>query len=126
MTMTDREINKRIAEFMGWKNLAWKDAGLEHWTHWPAGWYGDGPTGECYLTSDYINSVDDLIPVLEKLRADGKNLAVTMCGRKQYAADIWDAKDRLLGEGVADSMAMAICHAVMTFLGERRNDKEGT
>jgi len=116
--LTNRETNRRIAEFLGWSNLQWRDAGTDGITSWPAGWYGDSPVGKGYLAADYTRYVDDLIPVTEKLRQDDVYLEVAVTGRKSYAADLYDKRDKLLSTGQANTMAMAICHAVMTYLEE--------
>jgi hypothetical protein len=116
--ITDQEINKRIAEFMGWKNLEWCKSSSNLGITLTAGWYGESPIGSGHLTSDYTHSVDDLIPVIEKLRNEGVYIEIATTGHKSYSVDLYDRRDKLLSKGQANSMAMAICHAVMTFLGE--------
>ena len=114
--ITDQEINRRIAEFMGWQNLEWREATSHIGIVIPAGWYGDSSIGPGHLLSNYANNVDDLIPVIEKLRKDEKYLEVVVTGSKNYVADMYDKRDKRLASEIEETMAMAICHCVMTFL----------
>ena len=112
----DREINRRIAEFMGWRDLKWVETTRLHGVPIPAHWEGEGPLGWGFLLADYANSVDALIPVIEKLREDDKYVDVASVGKKHYAADIYDLRDKHWGDGIAEGMAAAICLAILDYL----------
>ena len=118
-TLDDREINRQIAEFMGWSDLEWRDAGWDSVSSWPKGWYGTHPLGLGYVTTDYACSMDDLIPVIEKLREDDRYLQVAVIGDKSYAADLYNGRDKWLAKAMADTMAMAICLVILSYLGNR-------
>jgi len=117
-----REINRRIAEFVGWRDLEWRDASTHLGIEIPEGWYGKGQTGPGRVLSDYVDSVDDLIPVIEKLRRDEKYIDVSPIGQKSYAADVYDIRDKLLGEAMVEGvgrMAEAICLAIIDYLDKK-------
>lgn len=118
--MTDitdlREINKRIAEFMGWCELEWREAGRKGRVSWPGGWWGRHPSGSTYLTFDYAHSMDNLAPVIEKLRKDSRFISVAVVGEQSFAADVYDKGNGWLATATAETMAMAVCMAIIDYL----------
>jgi hypothetical protein len=103
-------MDAAVAEALGWKNLHWKevDRGSNHYA--PAGWWGDGPNGECYLNKSYSTDIAatwELAPGI----LNGNHL--TFVGN-HWSVWHFDEYDNMPNDdAIAETAALAICRAFL-------------
>lgn len=110
------KMNALVAEkVMEWKNLHWKDEGRArnnngNFVRWPAGWYGEGPNGECYLDQPFSSSIADAWKVVEKIVGDGDGSGFVLS--HSFRPVRWIASFDF-DEATGDTAPLAICRAAL-------------
>ena len=89
--MNKEEINKIIAEFMGWEY---------RWNHLPTYGYHD-KTGCLKGKSLFTSSSDAIIQVVEKLSVKGPHFSMEYCFEPEEGSDFWSV---CIERGVHDDL----------------------
>ena len=106
-----RELDRLVAEkVMGWKNLKWQDQRSENGWITPAGFYGNGPKGECFLSRSFSTDSAAAWQVKRKITESGIwGFHLTNDGNAWSHVSFTSGTDEYEGEGDTDEEA--ICRA---------------
>lgn len=113
--ISDEEINKTIAEFMGWNVNSWDEYNKELYGFW------DDPQDEDVLTDcSYTSSLDALVPVVEKLKSSKFKFSIDFYMIEGHRATTWNYSGyEKMSELFDESPARALSLAVYKVIKER-------